>query len=123
MRKLVVVVALIVAVVFAAASGALEVNGLRTPKVVAAGATDSLKIVVAANAARNLPSGVIAFSGDGNEFFVRYMNEDGTFSAILGVPGSMTLPRPQAQRRGDSLYCVIEITANADSVSAMWVDQ
>ena len=127
MRKLAVVVALIGAVALAAVATALEVNSLRTPKVIPTATEDSVKFVVHASNPGGLPSGLMVFNGLGDEFHANFWTFVGDtvwdFGTTIGVPGSFVLPRPQPERRGDSLYCIVKLYCATDSLTAIWTDR
>lgn len=128
MRRLAVVVALIGAVVLATVAGALEINSLRGPGSIPSATAGVARLaVLAGTGGDRLPSGVIAFTGTGDEFWAEYWNDDdgnGTWSwsTPMGVPGSFTLPRPKAERSGDSLFVKIRFYCATDSVSYIWTD-
>ena len=128
MRRMAVVVALIVAVVCATVAGALEINALRAPGNVAPATAGVARLAVLASNQGGLPSGIIAFTGTGEEFWAEYWNDDdgnGTwsFGTPMGIPGSFTLPRPNVERSGDSLFVKIRFYCASDSVSYIWTDQ
>ena len=126
MRKLAVVVALIGAVALAAVATALEINSLREPKVIPSATVDSVKFVVHASNASGLPSGLMVFNGAGEELWARYWTDASgvwAFGPVMGIPASFILPKPHVERRGDSLYCIVELYCATDSLTAIWVDQ
>ena len=127
MRKLAVVVALIGAVALAAVATALEINSLRPPKVIPSATEDSVRFVVHASNPTGLPSGLMVFNGLGDEFHASFWEFVGdsvwAFGPIMGVPGSFVLPRPQVERRGDSLYCIVRLYCATDSLTAIWTDR
>jgi len=127
MRKLTVVVALVCAVALAAAVRALEVNSLRPAWGVAPSATvTTASYSVLASNPSALPSGIIVFSGAGAEFWYRNWQDldgDGTWAfegVAHGVPGTLTLPRPAAERSGDSLFVKCELYCASDSLTYIW---
>lgn len=128
MRKLAVVVALIGAVALAAAAGALEVNSLRpTWGTIATATLDSAVYTVHASNPGGLPSGLLVFNGAADEFWMRNWTDQDSLWAFEatphGVPGSSLLPRPAAERRGDSLYVKVELYCATDTLTYIWTDR
>ena len=128
MRKLAAVVALIGAVALAAVATALEINSLRGPGSIPAATAGVSRLAVVASSPGSLPSGLIAFTGTGDEFWVEFWNDDdgnGTwsFGTPMGIPGSFTLPRPNVERSGDSLFVKARFYCATDSVTYIWTDR
>ena len=105
---------------------ALEINSLRpVGGTIAAGGADSAVYTVAASDPGSLPSGLIVYSGAGDEFWKRnwvFLGDSvWAYETVPhGVPGSFTLPRPPAERRGDSLYVKIELNCPTDTLTYEW---
>ena len=130
MRKLVIGMALALAVLIAIPAASLTVGTILPhypPKVPVATATEVEFAVYRDNAAYNrLPSGLMLFTGSGDEFYVRFKASWGGGSAYYlasaeVIPGAFTLPvNGMAYVDGDSLRITAEIYCATDSVTGYW---
>lgn len=133
MRRLVVLGAFLLACVLVLPAMALKVGTIYEayPIKVAPGSAVVISLAKLDNNTnrRNMPTGIMLFTGDGSEFFVRFKNDwagSGTWhypAAPEVVPGAATLPLPSYEVDGDSLRISVEINAATDTVSGYWTRQ
>ena len=130
MRKLVIGMALALAVLIAIPAASLTVGTIQPhypAKVAPATVTEVEFAVYRDNTAYNrLPSGLMLLTGSGDEFFVRFKTTwGGAASHYIAtpevIPGAFTLPvSGMAYVDGDSLRITAEIYCATDSVTGYW---
>ena len=128
MRKFAVGLALALACALILPAAALNVNQVTSewPIQVPSGTATVVTSATVASESRNVPRGLMLFTGDGTAFYVRFKADFGDGTVKYSeypqlIPGAMTLPLPTAYRSGDSLFIDAEIYCETDSVHGYWV--
>jgi len=113
--------------------GAINVNGLRVPQMIAPATSDSL--MISAASASDLGVGIMAYSGAGNVFWIEWWqdwDEDGVWewsseatpAVISPAPGSLVIPDiGGAQLRGNTWYRGHRFYSVADTLTVIRVNQ